>query len=151
MNLLFSIYHTIIYDRDLICNYKNSQYWILSINAIWNDNFLCILFIKWYAIRKDPTKRSKSMFRNLFTGESDNISAGLFIIFELVRVAGLLIWVSYFNSMPFISRCILFTVCQSLFFTIIVIQIPFIRVAVNVMKILNETTYFILSVFLKFL
>ena len=113
--------------------------------------FFAFCLFQWYAIRKDPTKRNKSMFRNLFTGQSDNISSGLFIIFEQVRVAGLLICVSYFNSMPFIPRCILFTVCQSLFLTIIVIQRPFIRVAANIMKILNETTYLILSVFLNFL
>ena len=113
--------------------------------------FLGLCLFNWYKTRISENNRQLSYWRKLYPELKDRRKAGLYLFAELMRVAGLLIWISYFNAIPFAARWSLYTIWQFVFLTLIVIQRPFRKVIANIMKILNEINYFILWIALNFL
>ena len=113
--------------------------------------FLGLCLFNWYKTRISENNRQLSYWRKLYPELKDRRKAGLYLFAELMRVAGLLIWISYFNAIPFTARCSLYTIWQFIFLILIVIQRPFRKVIANIMKILNEINYFILWIALNFL
>ena len=113
--------------------------------------FLVICLFNWYSTRISENNRQLSYLRKLYPELKDRRKAGLYLFAELMRVSGLLVWISYFNAIQFVARCSLYTICQFAFLLLMVIQRPFKKVIANIMKILNEINYFILWIALNFL
>ena len=113
--------------------------------------FLGLCLFNWYKTRISENNRQLSYWRKLYPELKDRRKAGLYLFAELMRVAGLLVWISYFNAIPFAARWSLYSICQFIFLSLMVFQRPFRKVIANIMKILNETNYFILWIALNFL
>ena len=119
---------------------------------IFQALFLVLCLFNWYSTRiSENNNRQLSYLRKLYPELKDRRKAGLYLFAELMRVSGLLVWISYFNAIQFVARCSLYTSCQFAFLSLIVIQRPFRKVIANIMKILNEINYFILWIALNFL
>ena len=118
---------------------------------IFQALFLVLCLFNWYSTRISENNRQLSYLRKLYPELKDRRKAGLYLFAELMRVSGLLVWISYFNAIPFVARCSLYTSCQFAFLSLMVIQRPFRKVIANIMKILNEINYFILWIALNFL
>ena len=112
--------------------------------------YLILWLFQWYATRLSLEKRQECSFRELFIDLKDNNNSGLYALFEFSRISIILICLTYGSAIPFISRSILFSLFQLFYAGVMTKHRPFEKVVWNIMKLVNEFFYFLLSSLLLF-